>query len=267
MHGSDNKLLKAGFLIFPAVALGVFAMITNNISPVLWGQQIGAWCIFTLLTIVLNKTSRRPNVPIWCALSLAVLALSLAGSETGGARRWLDLGIFHLNAAMLIIPVLLVSMERLNCPLFMMLSAATILSFQPDLSQFIAFTTAAITLFVVQKRKFLWLLGSTLLLVVLAVNCLRLPVTLEPVDYCEGILAMLHETSPLLAVAGIISLAVIPGWLLYKSICTKQNHLFALAVYYAVSMLFILSGNYPVPFMGFSLSPLAGYYLALYSRN
>lgn len=259
---SQRRLLGAAVLILPAVALGVIAMIVGGVSPMLWGQQIAAWALFALLAGLLRRVGVRIPETVGCVVLLAVLALSLMGESVGGARRWLDLGLFQVNAAMLVLPALLVLAMRLKYPHAVVLGAAVVLSVQPDLLQLTAFAAAAIPLLWVREKKPLWRGACVALLLALMVRCMYMPVTLEPVAYCEGILAMLGDISWLLMAAGVAALAVIPAMCAYGFSRSPKTHLLSLAIYYAVSMLFVLSGEYPAPFMGFGLSPIVGYWLA-----
>ena len=89
-----------------------------------------------------------------------------------------------------------------------------------------------------------------------------------------GVLAMLGEISPVLMAAGVLSLALVPAFwmigfrrkrniqMLSLAIYYAVITFFAMSVYYAAVMLFSLSGAYPMPLMGFGLSPIAGYWLA-----
>ena len=90
-----------------------------------------------------------------------------------------------------------------------------------------------------------------------------MPTALEPVAYCEGILGMLRKISPLLVIAGGIALALVSGYFVYRFFRTRSAVLLCLAIYYAAAILFSLTGEYPVVFMGFGFSPIAGYWLAL----
>ena len=73
---------------------------------------------------------------------------------------------------------------------------------------------------------------------------------------------MLGDISVIWMVVGWIALLIIPLFFGYGSYKKKSRPLLCLAIYYTVTILFILDGHYPVPFMGFGLSPIAGYWLA-----
>ena len=144
-----------------------------------------------------------------------------------------------------------------------LLSTAVVICVQPDLSQLVAFSVAVLPLLWQRRNERLWTAACVLSLAAFAIRCLLVPVSVAPVECCEGILTMLGEVSPLLLFAGVIALAVIPVWFAYRFFRRGGLHLLSLAVYYAISLLFVLPGEYPVPFMGFGLSSIAGYFLAL----
>lgn len=262
-HVRDREVLAgAAAPVFPAICLGVLAMVASGVSPVIWGQQIAAWVIFSLLVLLLRRAAGRLSAWIWCALLLGVLAASLAGQSVGGAKRWVDLVVFHANAAQLVLPAMLVALSRVSCPYPMIMGAAVVLSRQPDFSQLMAFAAAASVILYRRAGEKMWKAGSVLVVVVCMVRCLMIPVEIEPVSYCEGILSMLAGRSSLLWLAGWVALALIPANWMHRYMGRKETFALGLAVYYAATMLFVLSGKYPVPFMGFGLSPIAGYAFA-----
>ena len=270
MHLGEKKLiterhqvLRYALVILPAVCLGVLAMLCAGVSPMLWGQQAAAWMIFALLAWPLRCAIKRVSASTLSIMLLLLLATSLLGEEVDGARRWLDLGIFNVNTAMLIVPSLLVTLYSTKCPYPFLLATAVVLCIQPDLSQLMAFSVAMLPLLWYRRNERLWTAVCFVALTALAIRCLLVPVSVEPVEYCEGILAMLRELSPLLLFIGVIALAAIPVVFAYRFFRLGGLHLLSLAAYYAITLLFVLSGEYPVPFMGFGLSSIAGYFLSL----
>ncbi len=249
-------------LILPAIGLGVAAMIHGGISPVQWAQQVGAWLLFAMLVRPLQRALE--HIPGWalCLLLLAFLAASLLGTETDGVRRWLKLAVFNINTAMLALPALLVTLYSVKHPHPVLMGAAVVLCFQPDVSQLTAFSAAVLPLLWQHRNKPFWTAASILLLAASITRCLLFPARVEPVTYCEGILSMLGECSPMLLPVGILSLVMIPAFFAFRFYRLRQPHLLSLAAYYAAALLFILTGEYPVLFMGFGLSPVVGYFLA-----
>ena len=262
MDEEKRKIAAAFLLILPAVALGVLGMAMGDVSASLWGQQAVAWAVFALLAKPLRRIAGRIPAAVWSVLLLVPLAAALWGQEVGGARRWVNLIVFHVHTAGLVLPALLVVLCRVKYPWPAMMAAAAMLSIQPDLMQMTAFCAAVFPVLWEKREKRTWMLGSVIVLSLLLVCCIRTPVSIEPVLYCEGILAMLGQTSRLLQAAGVTALAVIPLCWAYGFYRWRKVQMLSLAVYYAAAMLFALSGEYPVPFMGFGLSPVAGYGLA-----
>jgi len=240
-----------GLVILPAVALGAWLMLTNGASSLQWGQQLGAWAVFGILTGLAKATARRIAPRIWSVLLLMLLCSAFLGPEAGGAHRWLKLGPLNVNAALLVLPGLLVSLSREKAPHAFLLVGAAILSFQPDGAQLAAFAAGALPL-LWQHRHEKLLSGLTLAAFgMLLLGCWNTPVTLEPEAYAEGILALMGPLQPL----GWCALALVP-----LAFAVKKH--WSLALYYAVTLLFALTGQHPVPFMGLGMSPIVGYWLA-----
>ena len=252
----------AALVILPAILLGVLAMIAGKEPPVLWGQQLAAWLILAFLAWLLRRFAVRIPAYVWDVLLLLLLAASLLGQGTDGVRRWLDLGVAHVNATMLVLPAILVVLCRVKKPYLVLIAAAAVVCFQPDLSQLTAFCAAALPLIWKCGTKRILQEGITVCLCILLRICLSVQTVVPPVPYTEGILSMLGNISGILVAVGWIALLLIPLFFVFGYYKKKSRPLLCLALYYTVTILFILDGHYPVPFMGFGLSPIAGYWLA-----
>lgn len=269
MTGEKNCALKRGrrvvsyaAVILPSLALGVLAMIAGGVSLMLWGQQIAAFVVFALLAAVVGRSLCRVPDAVCAAVLVLVLFATLFGAEAGGARRWLDLAVFNVNAAMLVLPALLILLGGMELPYPVLLCAGVILALQPDASQLTALCAAAVPVLWRHRRKRIWNAAAILVLAACMLRGYTIPVTIEPVSYCEGVLALLGGLSPALMAAGALSLALVPALFACRFRRERAVPLLSLTIYYAVTMLFALSGEYPMPFMGFGLSPIAGYWLA-----
>lgn len=261
MDNRTKSFIVHAMLIVPAVALGVMGMILAGVRPMMWGQQIAACFIFALLALVLRRAARKLSSAVWMAAIWLLLAATLLGAQVGGARRWLDLGLFHVNAAMLVLPAMFVLLGYAKSVFLPVLCTAAVLSIQPDFSQLTAFAAASLPILWHGREKRIWKLSGTAALTVLLILCMRMPTAMEPAAYTEGILLMLGESSRLLVAAGALSLVLIPAYCLWCFWKRKNRWMLSLAVYYAAVIAFGVSGAYPVPFMGFGLSPIAGYWL------
>ena len=132
-RGSADKenpfpIAVRALVLLPSVALGVAAMIAGNVPAVLWGQQAAAWAAFALLAWPLRQAARRLPSAALLVVLLIPLAATLFGKEADGARRWLDLGIFHINAAMLVLPAVITVSRRAKNACLHRLAAAAVLS-------------------------------------------------------------------------------------------------------------------------------------------
>ena len=249
-------------IILPAIALGIFAMIHDGISSALWAQQAAAFALCLFMLLLKRRAARRGTAAVLAAVLVVFLAVSLLGSGAGGARSWVNLGGFSVNAALLVLPALLVLLGGVRRFELLLLCAAAVLSIQPDFSQLTALAAASLPLLWHGRRERGWRIFCVAVLSVLAVVCLRIPVEIESVPYCEGVLSMLGKTSWTLMAAGAVSLIVIPVFWICRYFKENSIWMLSLSVYYMVTILFGLSGAYPVPFMGFGLSPIVGYWLA-----
>ena len=261
MHANQkNRQGTAAVLaIMPAVLLGIAAMIFGGVSPMLWGQQTAALILVLLLTALARSAWWKIPAVVWAGVLLLILAAALFGPEAGGARRWVRIGPFSVNAAMLVLPSLLALLGEMACFYPLLLCAAVIVSIQPDASQMTALAAAAIPLLWRGRKNKGWTLLSAAALALLIIHCLRMPLAVESVPYSEGVLAMLGGISPLLAAAGCAALALVPAFWSWRFCRERKIWQLSLAVYEAVMILFGLTGQYPVPFMGFGLSPIVGY--------
>ena len=86
---------------------------------------------------------------------------------------------------------------------------------------------------------------------------------LSPVPYVEGIIGLARQTGPAWLVASIAALAVLPLPFFVSRSSRHSTIARALGVYLCLCILAPLFGHFPVPLVGFGLSPIVGYYVAL----
>ena len=172
-HMKWEMAAKYSMLLLPALALGVVAMIYGGVSPMMWGQQIAAWIAFPLLAVLLKRAAGRFSAAAWSVLLVGLLVLTFLSEEAGGAKRWLDLGVFQVRAAMLVLPALLVVLCRMEHPHAAWIAAAAVLCFQPDLSQLAAFGAAVLPVLWMREKKPLWKILHAVLFFGLMVRCAR----------------------------------------------------------------------------------------------
>jgi len=258
-----KQTARQGLVILPAVILGARTLMSGGAAPLLWGQQLAAWVIFGLLAWLLRNPARRLSPVLWAALLLIPLGATLLGPEAGGARRWLDLAVFNVNSALLVLPGLLAVLQSVKKPHAFLLAGAAVLSLQPDAAQLAAFAMGALPLLWRCRREKLLSLLTLTAFGTLLLRSLNVPVTLQPDPYAEGVLALIGQKGWLFAAAGLGALTLVPGWFLYRFAKAKKPVYLSLGLYYGAAAAFALTGCEPAPFLGLGLSPIAGYWLAL----
>jgi hypothetical protein len=103
------------------------------------------------------------------------------------------------------------------------------------------------------------------LLVSLAAIAWTRPDPLSPVPHVEGIMSLAAQTGIQWHVTAILALGLLPLPFAVAAFrgAVPRGATVAVAVYFGILCIVPSFGAYPVPLMGFGLSPVIGYYLAL----
>ena len=153
-------------------------------------------------------------------------------------------------------------------PLLFAISVAMLLLLQPDAAQATAFAGAAFTLLIANKQQragAAWAAASVI--AALAAWTWTRVDPLPPVPYVEGIIGLARQNGPVWLVASIAALAVLPLPFFIGPSGSHSAFVRALGVYWCVCILAPLFGHFPVPLVGFGLSPIVGYFVALGSLS
>lgn len=260
-------------LTIPSIAIGVLAMYQNHVPVAIWGQNIGCLILMSVISLFMithkfNNTGNRYNQLLLPAAIIALI-LTFANQGMDGVHRWISIGAVKLNVAMIVLPVILLELYKvlkirgLTYAGVSALIILLVLFFQPDASQLTGFAIPTMIMLSLNTRskkiRFL-ITGVSVLFIVL--SWIRLD-HLPPVDYVERILMMVADMGGIWFVSGIISLAILPApFLLFppKHAVSVSRYI---GCYYIVILLSTLFGNFPVPLMGYGISPIVGYYLSL----
>ena len=260
-------------LTIPSIAIGVLAMYQNHVPVAIWGQNIGCLILMSVISLFMithkcNNTGNRYNQLL---LPVAIIALILTFANQGmdGVHRWISIGAVKLNVAMIVLPVILLELYKvlkirgLTYAGVSALIILLVLFFQPDASQLTGFAIPTMIMLSLNTRskkiRFL-ITGVSVLFIVL--SWIRLD-HLPPVDYVERILMMVADMGGIWFVSGIISLAILPAPFLLSPPKNAVSVSRYIGCYYIVILLSTLFGNFPVPLMGYGISPIVGYYLSL----
>lgn len=253
----------------PAVGIGSLVMHLQGVAPLIYGQNIAALVLGGIVSILCLSVPRRLNPRdsrYLLFLSLCGLCCSFAFSGIGGVHRWIEIGPLSLNAAFIFLPIALIAMDGLltegkQSPLLgAFVVIAGILFLQPDASMVTAFTMA-VTPMVFLRGQFRkpWAVGFVLLLLLTILAWIKSD-SLEPVDYVEGILGMARDCGQFYWLAGVVSLLVL--FVPFAIGAAKQERrAFCVggAMFYLGALLSSAIGAYPVPVMGYGVSPIIGY--------
>ncbi len=263
----------------PALILGVLLMHQHRVAPAIWGQNLIAGLLLTLLCAGLSFVPRRPSMRFWptivAAGAIALLLATFADAGSEGVYRWLRLGPFRFHAAAICLPVLIVALgdDRSSAdsksagwlsPL-LGVGAMALLALQPDAAQATAFAGALLILLFSRRRPPGAVWSGALLTVVCVIWAWKGPDPLLPVRYVEGIVGLAAQSGALWLVASLASLALLPLPFL-SARRTDGSWSFtavALAVYFCLEVVMPWLGCFPVPLLGFGLSPIIGYFAAL----
>lgn len=244
-----------------ATGLGAIVMQLGDVSPGLWIRNPIAWAVALTISVLLVR--RTPPFSIVAPLGLAIMALSFLGAGQEGVQRWLDLGPVQLNAAGLVLPVVLASFSGdrhwLTLPCLALI--AGLLAWQPDISQLSGFALAAVVLC---AHRFRWpgaIISAAIATAAIAL-CLSRPDPLLPVEHVEGIFVMAWTQSPALAIAMAAGLAVtILSPLLFWPVASMRWKAIALTGYLAATAIASQLGAYPVPLAGYGVSFVLGWWI------
>jgi uncharacterized protein YuzE len=260
------RSLPLYLIMFPAIVVGAIAMHTNDVPPTIWGQNIVIFIVgmFVFSFIVSkNKTAdKRLTVPSIIYLLIA----TFLHSGIDGVHRWVSLGRLQFYVASIFIPLLLIQLWKWQnwwMTFSITIAVAVLLFLQPDASQLSAFLIAMSVL--------LWdkTSNNVLRLIMLSVATLFITLSwvfidsLPPVAHAEDILYLVANMGIGWLIVGALSLLLLPLPFLFFRPETDKRLSQSLGIYLIVLLISTFFGNFPMPLMGFGVSPIIGYFIAL----
>lgn len=142
-------------------------------------------------------------------------------------------------------------------------SSWMVLFFQPDASQLTGF---AVPIMIMLSRK---TNSKVIRLLIISVYSLFIILSwmyldnLPPVNYVERIVNMVADMGLIWLILGAASLVALPvPFLLFPPQNTESISRY-IGCYYIIIILSTLFGNFPVPLMGYGISPIIGFYISL----
>jgi cell division protein FtsW (lipid II flippase) len=201
------------------------------------------------------------------AVCMAAILSTFVSVGVDGVHRWILLGNFRLHASAVVAPVMIACVATAPSQYLMITAAiapAIALALQPDAAQASSFAAACgVVLFSHLKQDPLKLAGGAIALIACSIlSILRLD-PLKPVRHVEGIYDAVSSKGILWAVLATATLFLlsVPHFLAWTR--RHQSLSMALGVYVAAVTIAPAWGTFPVPVMGYGVSPILGYYIAL----
>jgi len=252
----------------PAIAMSVWLFQVAQAPRSVVIQQIAVTVVAAVIVGVLVRLRRRSSevCGTWLVLALTVgLFVPLLIASPEGPKRWLALGAARLYVAPIVLPLIVFLLgahvrSRLVC-FVSTIGAAIALVLQPDAAQLSAFSLAMILVLLLAPMPRLLGLAVSAFLICFAFVAWRIPDTLAPVRYVEGIFQLASEVSLFALIAAIISAALPVIALIWIARTAASKAVMAVAIYYACLFAMAPLQVTPVPLAGFGAGPILGYML------
>jgi hypothetical protein len=177
-----------------------------------------------------------------------------------GVHRWLGLGPVKIHVGAVLLPSLLVFLTDLDWAPSVAVAflTLTVLLLQPDAAQAASFGAGWGVWIVMRRGR--GAAAPIAATVILAGAAWLRHDPLEPVAYVEGIVGVAIGQGALWGATSLCALALLPVPFLFDR---EHRAGAALAAYMTAAVLAAWFGDYPVPVLGYGVSPVLGYYLAV----
>lgn len=274
-HASPRRWLALAAPL-PALLLGALVMRRAGLPAALWGQNLAAGLVLAAVCACLPAGAFLRGRSSWwrvaAATALGLLVATFFNPDSAGVHRWVQAGPLRVHAGAICLPALILALDArlcrpgdLRCWLPVSLVGGVtliLLAAQPDAAQATAFAGALLTLLILRRepRSVVALVG--LIAAGMVAWAWKRPDPLRPVPYVEGIVGLAALNGAHWQATALLTLALLPlpfllGWRNGGPAAP------ALGTYLVLYLLGSALGAFPVPVMGFGLSPVVGYFIAL----
>lgn len=268
-----NKRNAAILVPIPALLIGAIVMRNNELSPSVYGQNIVCYLVFSLILLFLGAIpvrTIRGNRGKIVILVIGCLAVALTFLDRGleNVHRWLSFGGFRLYISSIVLPCIIIVIgmllqkKKMVFPVVIAALMVLMLALQPDASQLSAFAiSTAIMIWICVEHRLLKFGAAILSVGAITYSWLHID-SLTAVPHVEDVLLLARDMGVIWFILGISSLVLllIP-FLSFPKVSLLSK---AVGLYYLVMIVTTFLGNFPVPFMGFGISPIIGYLLVLF---
>ncbi|WP_333861439.1 cell division protein [Clostridium sp.] len=260
-------------ITIPSISIGVVAMYYNKVSTFIWSQNIAYLLIMGMVSyfVVLSKFDVIGSKFYYSSMliSLLFIVLTFISSGMEGVYRWVSIGVIKFNVSMIVLPIIIISSWKLLqvksswVTIITTIAVSVLLAIQPDASQLTGFSISMIVMLVSKTDKKslrLFIVGILSTLIILSWVYLD---SLSAVAYVEGILGLLKNVGLTWLILGCISLIILPvPFILFPPKNFKLLSI-CLGLYFIIILIATLFGNFPIPLMGYGVSPIIGYFISI----
>ena len=258
----------------PSIIIGVIAMYTNKVPIAIFGQNIFYLVIGGIISyfILLKKSKVKNNVStITTTIIVGVILLFLTFISSGieGVHRWVSVGPIKFYVAVIVLPIIIIDLWKLLQIRDWRFSAAVaivisiLLALQPDASMLTAFAIPMIMLLWNKINNNIFRSCIVVLLSAMIIISWVFLDGLPPVSYVENIVSLVANMGIIWLSLGVISLLILPLPFIFFS--PKKYKLLSVSIgmYFIIILISTLFGNFPVPLMGYGVSPIIGYFISI----
>lgn len=245
----------------------------HHVPVAIWSQNIACFIFMSIISLILfnqkliifQGNHRKFLLPA----CLILLMVTLVNQGMEGVHRWISIGFINFNIAMIVMPIIFIELWHvLNTKDFQfgwvfVLIVMLMLFLQPDASQLTGFSIPMMIMLCLKvNHKALKLFLIIVFAMFITLSWVFLD-NLPPVAYVEGILTLAADVGFSWLILGVLSLAAFPMPFLVFPPKNREILSRCIGFYYMIIMLSTLFGNFPVPLMGYGLSPVMGIYISL----
>ena len=257
----------------PSILVGTLVMYLHGISATIYLRNLLFFTIGYALSILYMSREYNLTIKGICAiviLSVLFLCSPFLSAGIEGVHRWIQIGPISLNTAFIFLPILLIAINKLfevgqsKVGYIVILAIAFILFLQPDASMLSAFSVALLPIFYSNHNSMFFRYGILVILLILSIISWWNIDNLQPVSYVEDIIVLAKESGWLYLHFSVISLFILLWPFAKIDRCQQRGVIsISLGLFFLVLILSTLFGNFPVPLIGYGISPIIGYLISV----
>lgn len=215
-----------------------------------------------------QRRSAASGFPCWMsALLVALLFVPVAIDAGDGPHRWITLGGVRVYLASVILPALLLWLNRVGsesvsggaCLTAATVGACVALLLHPDAAQLGAFGVAMLPIVIGSRLSRVVRLAVLGVIAACTSAAWQRPDPLGPVAHVEGVFALAAAHGAIALVAAVCAAALPAATLLWHARREQSAGVLAVAMYYLAILAHAPLQITPVPLLGFGAGPILGY--------